>query len=322
LGQSAAEILVALEEETYERAVSDERAEALAEKRLRTAVHKQLVIGVATISWEYSHSPHPIFTGLLEGIKTRARASSCDVLLYTTIDSDPDTYLRRCRESGVSGVIVHGFTTDDARVSALLDAGIPCVGVDDIGIAPRLSHVSADNVAGGVEAVRHLYATGRRRIATIHAPLSRSVGQKRLMGYKIGLEEIGEPFRQELVVEADFYVRDGERAMEELLKLPRPPDAVFGASDLMAVGAMAAIEAAGLSVPGDIALVGFDDSPYATLVTPQLTTIRQDAPAQGIAATEALLRMITDPTVKPIEFLVPIELIVRESTGVSAAASK
>jgi len=317
MGRSAAEVLFSLEEENRERELFRERSDALAEER-RRVTGKPLVIGVATYTWEYQNEPHPIFFGLLEGIKSRARASSCDVLLYTTIDPDPGTYLRRCQESGVSGVILHGFTSDNPRVVTLLEADIPCVGVDDVGLAPRLGHVSADNVSGGLEAVRHLVAIGRRRIATIHAPLVHSVGQTRLMGYRIGLEKADLPFRPEYLVESDFYVHDGERAMEQLLKLERPPDAVFAASDVMAIGAMAAIERAGLSVPDDIALVGFDDSPYATQVTPQLTTIRQDAPAQGIAATEALLRMIADPTVKPIEFLVPIELIVRESAPMIA----
>ena len=107
--------------------------------------------------------------------------------------------------------------------------------------------------------------------------------------------------------------------MEQLLALEERPDAVFAASDVMAIGAMAAIERAGLRVPDDIAIVGYDDSPYATLVTPQLTTVRQDAPAQGIAAAEGLLRMIVDPTSSPIELILPVELIVRESSGEKSA---
>jgi LacI family transcriptional regulator len=316
---SASEVLRAIEEETRERELRHERADALAEERIRALVEKPLVIGVATITWEYTSSPHPIFMGLLEGIKSRARASGCDLLLFTTIDPDPDAYLRRCRGSGANGVILHGFTTHDPRVSRLLEAGIPCVGVDDVGIAPRLGHVSSDNVGGALEAVRHLHAIGRRRIATIHAPLSHAVGGERLLGYRIGLEEVGLPSRSDYLAEADFFLHDGVSAMEKLLQLDELPDAVFAASDVMAIGAMSAIEKAGLRVPDDIAVVGFDDSPYATIVSPQLTTVRQDAPAQGIAAAEGLLRMIVDPTASPIDLIVPIELIVRESTRVNSA---
>ena len=134
---SANEVLVAIERETRERELFREQADALAAERMRAEGTNPPVIGVATITWEYMNSPHPIFLGLLEGIKSRLRASGCDLLLFTTIDPDPDAYLRRCRDSGVSGVILHGFTTDDARVSRLLEAGIPCVGVDDVGLAPR-----------------------------------------------------------------------------------------------------------------------------------------------------------------------------------------
>jgi LacI family transcriptional regulator len=315
MGHSATEILAAIAEETRERELYHERADALVEERMYALVEKPLVIGVATITWEYTNSPHPIFLGLLEGIKSRLRASGCDLLLFTTIDRDPDAYLRRCRGSGVAGVILHGFTTDDARVSRLLEADIPCVGVDDIGLAPNLGHVSSDNVGGALEAVRHLAAVGRRRIATIHAPLSHAVGGERLLGYRIGLEEAGLPCPPEYLAEADFFLRDGETAMEQLLALDESPDAVFAASDVMAIGAMSAIEKAGLRVPDDIAIVGFDDVPYATLVSPQLTTVRQDAPAQGIAAAEGVLRMIVDPSASPIELVVPVELIVRESSG-------
>src|SRR5664280_507 len=286
MSQSAIEIIAAIEEETRERELFREQADALAAEKMRTEAATPPVIGVATITWEYTDSPHPIFLGLLEGIKSRLRASGCDLLLFTTIDPDPDAYLRRCHDSGVRGVILHGFTTDDARISRLLKAGIPCVGVDDVGLAPRLGHVSSDNVGGALEAVRHLYAAGRRRIATIHAPLSHSVGGERLLGYRIGLEEIGIRARQDYLTEADFFLHDGVTAMEKLLALDERPDTVFAASDVMAIGAMAAIERAGLSIPDDIAIVGYDDSPYATMVSPRLTSVRQDAPAQGIAAAK------------------------------------
>jgi LacI family transcriptional regulator len=319
MSQSATEILAAIEEETRERELFREQADALAAEKMRMEAATPPVIGVATITWEYDDSPHPIFLGLLEGIKSRLRASGCDLLLFTTIDPDPDAYLRRCRDSGVRGVILHGFTTDDARISRLLKARIPCVGVDDVGIAPRLGHVSSDNVGGALEAVRHLHAMGRHRIATIHAPLSHSVGGERLLGYRIGLEEIGIRARQDYLAEADFFLHDGVTAMEKLLALDERPDAVFAASDVMAIGAMAAIERAGLSIPDDIAIVGYDDSPYATMVLPRLTSVRQDAPAQGIAAAEGVLRMIVNPTANPPELIVPVELIVRESSGAAFA---
>jgi len=142
-----------------------------------------------------------------------------------------------------------------------------------------------------------------------------------LLGYRVGLEEVGLPSRPEYLAEADFFLHSGVPAMEKLLAVDERPDAVFAATDVMAIGAMSVIEKKGLSVPDDIAIVGFDDVPYATLVSPRLTTIRQDAPAQGIAAAEGVLRMIVDPSANPIEMVIPVELIVRESSGFSPGES-
>jgi LacI family transcriptional regulator len=314
MSRSAAELLASIEANARVHERIREHTDALAEKRRRAAGARSLVIGVATVSWEYMSSPAPIFLGIFEGIKSRARASDCDVLLFTTIAPDPDIYLRRCRDNNLSGVILHGFSADDARISRLLEADVPCVGVDDVGLAPRLGHVSSDNVGGAIEAVRHLFSRGRRRIATIHAPVSHSVGERRLLGYRIGLEQAGLPHRSEYEAQGDFHLWSGSEGMERLLALEDPPDGVFAASDIMAIGAMSAIERVGLRVPDDIAVVGYDDIAEATLVSPQLTTVRQDAVAQGTAATEGLLRMISDPSSNPIELIIPIELIVREST--------
>jgi len=315
MSRSAAELLACMEANARVHERIREHTDALAERRRRAGGVRSHVVGVATVAWEYSNSPAPIFLGVFEGIKSRARASDCDVLLFTTIDPDPDVYLRRCRDNGITGMILHGFSADDVRISRLLEAGIPCVGVDDVGLAPRLGHVSSDNVSGAIEAVRHLYESGRRRIATIHAPVSHSVGERRLLGYRNGLEEVGLTYRPEYVVAGDFYLWSGSVAMEQLLALDELPDAVFAATDIMAIGAMSTIERAGLRVPDDIAIVGYDDIVEAALVSPRLTTVRQDAIAQGAAATEGLLRMIGDPNTSPIELLVPIELIVRESSG-------
>jgi LacI family transcriptional regulator len=311
---TADKTLALIEREMKERELFRERADALAAEKMRAKDARAPLIGVATSSWD-TNRPHPIFLGLLEGIRSRLSASGCDLLLFTTVDQDSDAFLRRCCDSGVDGVILHGFAIGDARVLRLVEAGIPCVGLDDIGLVPNLGHVSSDNVGGAIEAVCHLAAVGRRRIATIHAPLSHAVGGERLLGYRIGLEEVGLLCPPEYLVEADFSLYDGVTAMEQLLALDERPDAVFAASDVMAIGAISAIEKAGLCVPDDIAIAGFDDVPYATFVSPQLTTVRQDAPAQGIAAAEGLLRMIADPSASPIELVVPVELIVRESSG-------
>jgi LacI family transcriptional regulator len=137
----------------------------------------------------------------------------------------------------------------------------------------------------------------------------------RFVGYRQALERLGLPYRDEYVREGDFYFESGSAAMQELLSLPQPPTAVFAASDLMAAGAMRAIEQAGLSVPVDIAVVGFDDIQLAAMMQPALTTIRQDKLGLGSAAADALLRMIELDGAPPPGITLPVELVVRASSG-------
>jgi LacI family transcriptional regulator len=127
------------------------------------------------------------------------------------------------------------------------------------------------------------------------------------------------PSLPEYVAEGDFFHNSGFEAMRRLLALPQPPDAVACASDEMAIGAMAAIEADGLRVPDDIAVTGFDDAKYAASVVPALTTMRQDALGMGTTAAEAILSMLGDPESSPPVVVIATELIVRDSSGAATA---
>jgi LacI family transcriptional regulator len=120
------------------------------------------------------------------------------------------------------------------------------------------------------------------------------------------------------VCEGDFYPDSGSVQMQALLALPEPPTAVFAASDDMAMGALSAIAQASLSVPGDVSLVGFDDDEVAPLLRPPLTTVRQNKPALGAAAGAALIRLIESEDATPPELVLPVELVVRESSAAPA----
>jgi LacI family transcriptional regulator len=144
----------------------------------------------------------------------------------------------------------------------------------------------------------------------------------RLLGYRAEVQALSLELRPEYEAEGDFYTESGEAAMRELLALPAPPTAVFAASDLMAVGAIKAIEDAGLSCPGDVAVVGFDDIQLAELVSPALTTIRQDKRGLGAAAARSLVQMIDDPAAVPPIWTLPVELVIRDSCGASTGAQE
>ena len=268
---------------------------------------------------------HPFFQEVLVGLKHGAGARGYDLLLFATDEpgngfGGAHSYLRRAEHHGVDGAIVMGFAGGDPEIEKLAASGVPCVAVDAVLDGPRTGYVMSENREGAAEAVRHLHELGHERIATITGTLLHTrPGSDRLDGYRDALAELGLEPRDEYVVEGDFYDESGYRGTRRLLELDEPPTAIFAASDLMAAGALRAASEAGVHVPRELAVVGFDDIGLASLITPQLTTVRQDMQALGEAAAEGLGRMIEDPQAAPARTLVPTQLVVRTSSGASGA---
>jgi LacI family transcriptional regulator len=162
-------------------------------------------------------------------------------------------------------------------------------------------------------AAAHLLQNGRRKVATITGPLKMVPGLDRLAGYQTALREAGFAVQGELIVEGDFTQAGGFAGMQQLL--PLEPDAVFVASDLMAVGALRALQQAGRRVPDDVALVGFDDAPVATFTDPPLTTVRQPVYELGVTAIKQLLRLLEEEHEEPVRAILSTELVIRASCG-------
>jgi DNA-binding LacI/PurR family transcriptional regulator len=277
------------------------------------------VIGVAITTGLQPDLRHPFFADVLEGIKERAVASRYDLMLFSghaSADFVAEfSYVSRCRRHGIDGVILMGFARTDPELEHLLHEGIPTVAIDLDLVGKRAGYVMSDNLEAAATAVQYLHALGYERIAHISGiPISRP-GADRQLGYRSGLEREGLPFREEYLVEGDFYEPSGYGAMESLLALAERPQAVFCASDMMALGAIRAIHAAGLDVPRDIAIIGFDDAAFATMMEPALTTIRQDKSGLGTAACESLMRLIRNEGDEPLVTTLPVELVIRESCG-------
>jgi LacI family transcriptional regulator len=286
----------------------------------RTLVTKrsQVVGVVLSTGVDHPDIQHPFFQEVLVGLKRRLGAGGYDLLLLATEKAGNgfgNSYLQRCRHHRVDGVVLMGVERREADVQKLARSTIPCVAVDLDLVGRRTGFVISDNARGAGLAIDHLHGLGHDRIATITGPTDMRVGMDRLVGYREALERLGLAYRDEYVREGDFYFESGHAQMQELLALPEPPTAVFAASDLMAAGAVRAIEQAHLAVPGDIAVVGFDDIQLAAMMQPALTTIRQDKLGLGAAAAEALLRMIERDGAPPPGVTLPVELVVRESSG-------
>ena len=261
---------------------------------------------------------HPFFQEVLVGLKTALGVQGYDLLLFSTVrpgnDFGSHRYLSRARHHRVDGLVLMGVDRDDPEIQELVGSEISCIAVDLDLQGGRTGNVMSDNVEGAAMAVRHLHEIGHRRIALIGGPTTTRPGVDRLLGYRREVQRLGLPYRPEYVREGDFYPESGYAAMSALLDLAEPPTAVFAAADLMAAGAIQAIAERGLSVPRDVADVGFDDIQIAPLLQPSLTTIRQDKQGLGSAAGDAIARLIEDPELEPPVITVPVELVVREST--------
>ena len=251
----------------------------------------------------------PFFAAIVAGI-TGALGGS-DYLLNLLIASDDpgDKMTSFVRNGGVDGALIVSHHTSDAFVDRIADA-VPVV----FGGRPVRRHdgdyvVDVDNVAGAKNATRRLIDIGRTRIATISGPLTMVASEDRVQGFRSALADAGlTPYAEE---EGDYSEASGAEAARRLLDGGRP-DAIFVASDLMARGALTALRSAGVRVPEDIALVGFDDSSVAVTTDPQLTTMRQPMYAQGEAMARVLLSRLAgeDP---PTTTILPTELVIRAS---------
>jgi LacI family transcriptional regulator len=288
----------------------------------RTLVKRrsQLIGVVLFTGREHPDIGHPFFQDVLVGLKHGIGSRGYDVLLFATEQpgsshEGPHSYLRRARHHHVDGVVLMGVDRLDPEVAKLLDAEIPLIGVDLDVTGATATNVASDNVGGARLAVRHLHGLGHRRIATIAGPQNSKPGIDRLVGFRAELQALGGESLPGYEQVGDWYTESGEQAMRALLALPQPPTAVFAAADLMAVGAMKAAREAGLDLPGDLAFVGFDDIQLASLIDPALTTIRQDKVGLGRAAAWALLEQIENPELTSAALTLPVELVVRASSG-------
>jgi DNA-binding LacI/PurR family transcriptional regulator len=229
-------------------------------------------------------------------------------------------------DHNVDGIIVatRSNTEGDKELRGIVDSGMPVVVVGRDFHYDSVDLVAADNFTGGFEATRHLIDLGHKRIGFIGAEFSYKSNLKRLQGYLKALNDHGIEVDERLVTGRKEAVSDvpgystekmGYEGMKRLLSLPNPPTAIFARNDFTAVGAMTAVKEAGLSIPKDIAIVGFDDIPLAVHTSPPLTTVRQPMRLQGQLAAELLLQRISgEERSTQVERVLGCELVIREST--------
>jgi DNA-binding LacI/PurR family transcriptional regulator len=256
----------------------------------------------------------PFVGDVVSGIQESADLNGYSILLAES-NTDPDrerSAVQSFAERRVDGIVVTSSRVGALYLPLLAELGVPVMLINNQHPGPFVHSVMIENVEGSRAATAHLIELGHRRIAYIGDEFGRQSDAERLEGYRQALKAAG--IRRELVVAGDGRPERAMRAMTALLERSQPPTAVFCYNDLTAVGALRAIHAAGLHVPRDVSVVGFDDVLIGAWTEPPLTTVRQPRRRMGSLAVEGLLRLM-DGNAAEQNVKVPAELIVRESTA-------
>jgi DNA-binding LacI/PurR family transcriptional regulator len=255
-------------------------------------------------------SDDPFFSGIIRGVSQELEVADKQlVLMLAGSPSSHDRVERYASARHVDGVLVASMHGADPLPGALAARGIPVVASGRPLARSQVPFVDVDNVGGAASAVAYLLASGRQRIATIAGPPDMIAGIDRLAGYRDTLRNSS---RRSIVAVGDFTRESGERAMKQLLRDDPALDAVFVASDVMAMGALRALRQAGRRVPDDVAVVGFDDIEDAQYTDPPLTSVRQPTMEMGREMAKLLLAICSgEPVTVPV--ILPTELAVRQS---------
>ena len=262
---------------------------------------------------------NPFFTEVARGAEDVAHASGYIVILCNADDSveKESHYLRVLEEQRTRGVLITPVQSDASYLQRLRQRGIAVVLLDRPSRIKDICWVAVDDVRGGELATAHLLEQGHKRIGFVHGPLSIRQCAERRRGMMKAVRAVGfDP--DEVIVDITTTTQrasDGEESAEKLLRVKSKPTAVFCANDLLALGLMRGLSKHGITIPGDFALVGYDDVEFASMLSTPLTTIRQPKYELGSKATELLLEEARDPhTHQHQHIMYEPELIVRASS--------
>lgn len=272
------------------------------------------VQSTAVIALVYADVENPFFTSVCRGVEDTARAHGYSVILCNT-DEDVDKereYVQVLVAQSVAGVIISPASSS-TDVSPLVNQGVAIVALDRALDTPTDS-VHSNSRAGAWNATMHLLESGARRVGCITGPRSGSTAEGRLAGYRAAIAEAGLPDEPELFEYANFREDGGYRAAQRMLALPNPPDALFVANNRMLVGAFGACIEAGIAIPDDVSIVGFDDLPWADFTHPSITTVRQATRAMGSTAAQMVIDRIRGLDSPPREVVFEPELVIRGSS--------
>lgn len=258
---------------------------------------------------------NPFFAEIARGVEDAANANGFNIILCNTDDKlkKERIYLEILKGKRVDGLILGTAHIKDKSIIELEKKKFPYILLSRNIEGLDKNCVIVDDVAGGIMVTEYLIKLGHRRIAHITGPPTVRAANNRLEGYKFALEKHQIEYHEELVKEGDFRIKGGYQVMKRFLKLAEPPTAIFAANDLLALGAMQAIQREKYRIPEDFCIIGFDDIRLASFVYPPLTTIRQPMLEMGALAVKMLLKIIEEGEFNQRKIVLKSKLIIRES---------
>ncbi|MEL6859183.1 MAG: LacI family DNA-binding transcriptional regulator [Pseudomonadota bacterium] len=270
------------------------------------------------IALAYDNPSPQYVVNMQRGILDQLDGSDYQLVLHPVDRTQPgfiekmERFVERHRPAGV--IMPPSVSEDEALCEMLRGQGCPYVRIASVDLDAASKLVRTFDADGAAQAARHLASLGHTRIAHIHGPKSFRSAHERLAGFKSGLAEFGLELDDALTIEAGYTFDSGVRAADNLLARPNRPSAVFAGNDEMAIGVFTSARKLGLSIPEDLSVVGFDDTPMASRIAPALTTVRLPIREMGNAAARGLMRLISGDDEAAANDSFNHELIVREST--------
>ncbi|PWT86785.1 MAG: LacI family transcriptional regulator [Acidobacteria bacterium] len=265
-----------------------------------------------------SEITNPFFPEIVQTFETLAVEQNYEILLTSTIH-DPkrmELAVRRMIEGRVDGVAILTFGMEDNLLQHLRFRNLPLVFVDIGPKVPRVSNIRVDYAHGIRQAVQHLAAMRHERIGFVSGPLKLRSALARKDAFEESMREIGMQIKPELIVEGDHRLEGGKWALQQFSKLRERPTALLCSNDMTAIGVMRQAFELGINVPGDLSVVGFDDTRLAEFMIPPLTTVQMSQVELATLAFNALLKEVKRETSAPhgSEYLLKTQLILRDST--------
>lgn len=261
---------------------------------------------------------NPFFGKLASGVENTLSAAGFGVLLGNSSNrrEEEERLLKLMARKQVDAIILASVAGDGSHILPATGDGRPVILVDSELAGVEADTVVVDNRGAAAHAVGHLIDLGHRRVAIVCGPIQASFDHERLAGFRAAFRQRGLPPPEHLVLAADSTYEGGRAAIEALLRRGDPPTAVFASNNMMTIGTLAALHEAGLEIPADVSLIGFDDLEWYAIFKPRITVVAQPAYAIGRMAARRLLEQLKSETpLEPRRFVLQTDLIVRDSTA-------